>query len=98
MTVQELQRHSKASALPAGDRSRTSSADRRAAGKARRDKVPSLDHAPWRPAPHRHDPIKILHAADAARLPDLVPLRYGRMPVSPFTFYRAGIIDVQLER
>ncbi len=61
-----------------------------AAGKALRHKAPHRDHAAWRPAPHRPDPIKILHAADAGRLPELVPLRYGRMLASPFTFYRGS--------
>ena len=48
----------------------------------------------------RADPIGILRAADAARQPDLVPLRYGRMLQSPFTFYRgaAGVMAADLPR
>jgi uncharacterized protein (DUF2252 family) len=59
-----------------------------AAGKALRAKVPYRDHAAWRAPTVRGNPIAILHAADADRLPDLVPLRYDRMLASPFTFYR----------
>jgi uncharacterized protein (DUF2252 family) len=58
------------------------------------------EHAGWR-APHdRADPIGILRAADAGRQPDLVPLRYGRMLQSPFTFYRgsAGVMAADLAR
>ena len=61
-------------------------ADRKAAGKGLRDRVPREAHAGWRAHAGREDPIAILHAADATRQPDLVPLRYGRMLQSPFTF------------
>ena len=65
-------------------------ADRRANGKRLRDRVPRDAHAGWRAHAGRADPIAILHAADANRQPDLVPLRYGRMLQSPFTFYRGS--------
>src|ERR1700757_174476 len=65
-------------------------ADRRADGKTLRDAVPRDVHATWRAHKGRADPIAILHAADATRLPELVPLRYGRMLQSPFTFYRGS--------
>ena len=73
-------------------------ADRMAAGKALRDKVPRLAHAGWRAYANRVDPIDILRAADATRVPSLVPLRYGRMLQSPFTFYRgsAGVMASDL--
>ncbi|MGZ3546879.1 MAG: DUF2252 domain-containing protein [Vulcanimicrobiaceae bacterium] len=61
-----------------------------AAGKARRDSVPRDSHGIWKVASHRRDPLDILHAADATRLPELVPIRYGRMLQSPFTFYRGS--------
>ena len=54
-------------------------ADRRAHGKRLRDTAPRDAHAAWRGHAERADPIGILHAADEARQPDLVPLRYGRM-------------------
>src|SRR5882724_3024136 len=65
-------------------------ADRRADGKTLRDAVPRDAHATWRAHKGRADPIAILHAADATRQPELVPLRYGRMLQSPFTFYRGS--------
>lgn len=69
-------------------------ADRRKAGKALRDRVPRDALKRWKPRPDREDPLDILKAADATRRPDLVPLRYGRMLASPFTFYRgsAGVM------
>jgi len=75
-------------------------ADRRAYGKRLREAVPRSMHKAWQAAPDRLDPIGILRAADAAREPELVPLRYGRMLPSPFTFYRgsAGIMAADLAR
>ena len=71
-------------------RSPMMTADRRAHGKTLRDAVPRDAHATWRAHKGRADPIAILHAADATRQPELVPLRYGRMLQSPFTFYRGS--------
>jgi uncharacterized protein (DUF2252 family) len=73
-------------------------ADRREAGKRLRDHVPRDAHAGWRAYAGRADPVAILHAADATRQKDLVPLRYGRMLQSPFTFYRgsAGVMAADL--
>jgi uncharacterized protein (DUF2252 family) len=73
-------------------------AARRAAGKRRRDTVARNEHAGWRALADRADPIGILQAADATRQQDLVPLRYGRMLQSPFTFYRgsAGVMAADL--
>ena len=59
-----------------------------AAGKALRDKVPRSVHGRWKRGAERPDPIKRLQAGDAGRLPELVPIRYGRMLASPFAFYR----------
>src|ERR1700730_16787780 len=75
-------------------------ADRRAHGKRLRDTAPRDAHAAWRGHAERADPIGILQAADATRQPDLVPLRYGRMLQSPFTFYRgsAGVMAADLAR
>ena len=73
-------------------------AERRAVGKRLRDTVPRAAHATWRAAAGRKDPLAILHAADVTRQPDLVPLRYGRMLQTPFTFYRgsAGVMAADL--
>jgi Uncharacterized protein conserved in bacteria (DUF2252) len=56
-------------------------------------------HAGWQPATDRPDPVALLEAQDATREPDLVPVRHGRMMVSPFTFYRgaAKIMAADLE-
>lgn len=62
--------------------------ERSARGKAARRKVPRSSHARWEPAAKRADPVKILRRGDAGRVAELVPLRYERMLVSPFTFYR----------
>ncbi|MDR3415886.1 MAG: DUF2252 domain-containing protein [Nevskia sp.] len=64
--------------------------DRLAAGKALRERCPRKSHAHWR-APHkRSDPIALLIASGASRLPHLLPIRYGRMLISPFTYYRGA--------
>jgi hypothetical protein len=65
-------------------------ADRRAYGRTLRDSVPRDAHAAWQAHKGRKDPIAILHAADTSRQPELVPLRYGRMLQSPFTFFRGS--------
>jgi uncharacterized protein (DUF2252 family) len=73
-------------------------AHRKAGGKGLRDTVPRNEHAAWRAPAERADPIGIFRAADATRQEDLVPLRYGRMLQSPFTFYRgsAGVMATDL--
>jgi uncharacterized protein (DUF2252 family) len=63
---------------------------RRAAGKALRAKVPRPSHAAWTPPANRPDPISILQQTDRGRLPELLPIRYGRMKQSPFAFYRGS--------
>ena len=65
---------------------------RAANGKAARRAVPREDHAAWDPPAGRPDPLALLRAQDATRLPDLVPIRYGRMLASPFAFYRGGAL------
>ena len=74
--------------------------ERRAAGKKLRDTAPLEAHGRWSADRRRADPIGILREADKTRLPMLVPLRYGRMLQSPFTFYRgsAGVMAQDLSR
>ncbi len=67
-------------------------ADRRAAGRELRNKVPRSSHAEWTPAADRSDPLSLLEQQNRSRLPDLVPLRYARMAASPFTFLRGSAI------
>jgi uncharacterized protein (DUF2252 family) len=65
-------------------------AGREASGKALRDQVQRAAHGAWKRPADRRDPIEILRASDAERLQELVPIRYGRMLQSPFTFYRGA--------
>ena len=62
-----------------------------ASGKAIRAKTPLEAHADFRPAPSR-DPVALLLSQAKTRVPELVPIRYGRMLVSPFTFYRGAAL------
>ena len=64
--------------------------DRAANGKAARATAPRSEHGVWEPAADRRDPVEMLEEQGASRVPELVPLRYGRMLVSPFTFYRGA--------
>jgi len=65
-------------------------AERAAAGKAARSAAPRSSHASWEPGPGRGDPIALLERQAASRVPELVPIRYGRMAVSPFAFFRGA--------
>ncbi len=60
------------------------------AGKTARKQTSPSDHASWVPAADRPDPVALLEAQNATREADLVPVRHGRMMVSPFTFYRGA--------
>ena len=64
--------------------------ERRARGSEARDRTPPSGHEKWHPAVDRPDLIALLEEQNATREPDLVPVRHGRMMVSPFTFYRGG--------
>ncbi len=64
--------------------------DRRARGERAREQVPPSGHAGWRPAADRPDPVALLEEQNTTREQDLVPVRHGRMMVSPFTFYRGA--------
>ena len=65
-------------------------AERRARGKEARAQTPRSSHEGWTPADGRTYPVSLLEAQNATREPDLVPVRHGRMMVSPFTFYRGA--------
>ena len=67
-------------------------AERAARGKAARAEVPRSSHAVFEPPPRRTDPIKLLERQAKTRVQELVPIRYGRMLVSPFTFYRGAAL------
>jgi uncharacterized protein (DUF2252 family) len=59
-------------------------------GRSRRDIVPRTAHSEWSPPPGRPDPVDVLVASNEGRLEELVPIRFGRMAVSPFTFLRGS--------
>jgi uncharacterized protein (DUF2252 family) len=65
---------------------------RLARGKAARAEVPRSSHAAFTPSDDRPDPLALLEEQAADRVPELVPIRYGRMLVSPFTFYRGAAL------
>ncbi len=65
-------------------------AERVARGKAARAEVPRSSHAVFEPSANRFDPVELLERESESRVPELVPIRYGRMLVSAFTFYRGG--------
>jgi uncharacterized protein (DUF2252 family) len=64
--------------------------DRKAKGLEARDRAALASHTKWGPAADRPDPVALLEEQDTTREPDLVPVRHGRMMVSPFTFYRGA--------
>jgi uncharacterized protein (DUF2252 family) len=83
-----------ASILPDGTgrqpASRVTAAERYEHGRSCRKGVPRSDHRGWEPASGRADPIALLEASNLSRVPELVPIRYGRMLASPFAFLRGS--------
>ncbi len=73
--------------------------ERRANGEESRERTPPSSHGEWVAGAERSDPIALLEQQNETREPDLVPVRHGRMMVSPFTFYRgaAKIMAADLE-
>ena len=65
-------------------------AERAAMGKAARTIAPRTAYGEWAPAADRPDPVELLEEQSASRVQELVPIRYGRMLVSPFTFFRGA--------
>jgi uncharacterized protein (DUF2252 family) len=68
----------------------TTISERVAKGKAAQERAPLSAHAGWVPAAGRPSPVNSLEEQEGTREPDLVPVRHGRMMVSPFTFYRGA--------
>src|SRR4030095_8336226 len=71
-----------------------SRAEQYAAGKALRTNCPRNAHAAWKAPSNRRDPVELVMAAAKGRLPDLLPLRHGRMVRSAFTFYRGAALTM----
>jgi uncharacterized protein (DUF2252 family) len=66
--------------------------ERKAKGKQARSKVPRDSHDVFDPPADRPDPVALLESQAPTRVPELVPIRYGRMLVSPFTFFRGAAL------
>ena len=73
---------------------RASRDERFAAGKRLRDRVPREEHGTWKPPRNRPSPVDLVIASNKGRIPELIPIRYGRMSVSPFTFYRGTALNM----
>src|ERR1019366_2605995 len=73
---------------------RLTPAERAARGKAARAEVPRDGHAVFDPPAGRPDPVGLLEEQARSRVPELVPIRRGRMMVSPFTFYRGAALPM----
>ncbi len=82
---------SQASLVPAPEVTRT---ERQAAGREARRRVPRESHATWERWPGRPDPVDLLEQQARSRVPELVPIRYGRMMVSPFAFFRGAALHM----
>ena len=59
-------------------------------GKSLRERLPRSSHAIWQPPAAGREPIEIIEASNRGRLQELIPIRYGRMLRSPFTFLRGS--------
>ena len=64
--------------------------ERRAAEKALRDATPRAAQGGWKEPEDRREPIELLHQSNEGRMPELIPIRFGRMSQSPFAFYRGS--------
>jgi uncharacterized protein (DUF2252 family) len=74
-----------------------SRAELKAMGKTLREKCPRTSHAEWKPPHDRPDPVRLVLKADEGRIPNLIPLRHGRMVAFPFTFYRGSALAMAVD-
>src|SRR5689334_8888171 len=86
--------HQTASKTSAPFQSLSSHAELYAKGKSLREKCPRQSHAVWQPAQDRPDPLRLLAESAEGRIPELIPIRNGRMAQSPFTFYRGAALHM----
>src|SRR5262245_61985435 len=75
-------------------RPRATRAELRAKGKKLREECPRSSHATWKAPSNRRDIVGLIEQANIGRLPELVPIRHGRMSLSPFTFYRGTALNM----
>jgi uncharacterized protein (DUF2252 family) len=76
---------------------RPSRAELTARGEAMRKECPRGSHAEWSAAPDRPSPLELVAEGNAGRIPELIPLRHGRMLPSPFTFYRGTALNMAVD-
>jgi uncharacterized protein (DUF2252 family) len=72
-------------------------ADLIARGEALRKQCTRGAHAEWKPPANRPDPVKLVEDANVGRIPELIPLRHGRMLPSPFTFFRGTALNMAVD-
>jgi uncharacterized protein (DUF2252 family) len=65
-----------------------------AIGKELRDKCPRHEHAAWQAPPNRADPLALMQQSNQGRMPELLPVRHGRMMKTPFTFFRGAALNM----
>jgi uncharacterized protein (DUF2252 family) len=87
-------RNPSAQAAQAAQAAQPTPAERAASGKAARATVPRDSHGVFDPPADRPDPVSLLEQQATSRVPELVPVRYGRMLVSPFTFFRGAALGM----
>ncbi len=68
-----------------------------ARGEALRKKCPRRSHAAWKAPPDRPDPVRLVEEGDRGRIPQLIPIRHGRMMLSPFTYYRGAALAMAVD-
>ena len=73
---------------------RSSRDELRALGKSLREKCPRSDHSIWEPTVHRPDPVALIEESNQGRMPQLIPIRHGRMLQSPFAYYRGSALNM----
>jgi len=65
-----------------------------AIGKSLRENCPRESHGAWKPAVDRPGPLELMEISNQGRMPELIPVRHGRMLQSPFTFYRGAALNM----
>ena len=83
--------HGKKRSAPA---SRPTLAELREMGKSLRRTCPRTSHAVWKAPANRADPVRLLERDNRGRIPELIPIRFGRMVKTPFTFYRGAALNM----
>src|SRR5262245_20597996 len=82
---------------PAAFAPRPSRGELIARGKSMRDACPRSSHASWKAPNDRPDPFRLIEEGNDGRLPELIPLRHGRMLQSPFTYYRGTALNMAVD-